>query len=702
MIVITDNETVLSFSSTDTYGWFVTSYRQSLPGLKTLVEADSPFVDGKHQVFLKLANPIDSLSIRYVGVDQDECAQALQLLTNLLDKARNYWTGKVGQIIRTNATLENRLVWLCVKGTSETNQRYAVIINYTCSELNDQIGPNFIAANNVCVVEVTITLEREIFRHRKIDLTTQQTNPSAETAFKESGDPWTWPQNTFTTKPKYGAPQIILGGTVTANLDWIKTFDASLAAWNTVALGNMNNLLAVPVAFWPTNPAGVGDLFYLGSDSATGNGGMIVPHYFRMSAGLGSTVVAEYWNGAAWATIPAWSQVTHVYSEAGVGSHVLIQYNIGHIAGLARQVAVNGVLAHWIRYRVTGAAAGNPNITQIIPAAFENVLFGEFAGDYKALVKIYLHFIENLVVPTVTPDRFLIGAYSESRIPAYSFQQSSELMCTLQIIAPAPVTQLITYPGDSYGPLVELTYLNLLARTDNIGGAYGYDARGKFRLLLAVKCYRLGGGVDVSNKWGFRLRDSETGGRLMTTATIYNKLYDVVEVIDFGSIVLPVSSDYGQSVPSATSVLDILVDYTGDGAADNKFVIYWVGLIPQDEFYADIYDKDLLSMHNFSTLGIFRDTLIVDSAVIQDKAIIAAYTERIASTNIADQNSLYSIPLLCASAGELTFATQTKVKLQIIGLMYDLTADAWFQVPTTTACISYGYFSRYKTLRGRG
>lgn len=114
-------------------GFMLNSWTPSLAPIAEGGKASSPFVDGSKTVYRRRENAVDVFNLTVTGENQDTTIRNLQDIYRLLEKAVSFWT--------TDWQFEP--VWIEVRGSGETNTRYAVIRDFRISEESNPFAQPF-------------------------------------------------------------------------------------------------------------------------------------------------------------------------------------------------------------------------------------------------------------------------------------------------------------------------------------------------------------------------------------------------------------------------------------------------------------------------------------------------------------------------------------------------------------------------------
>lgn len=116
---------------------------------------DNPLVEGRRLAYRQLGNVTDTFELKVRGASQDSTIRNLQELRRLLEKAVEYWV----------SSAQNEPVYLIVRGSLETNTRYAVIFDYrTPRDANPFAQPFF--SCNALVDNFLLTVEHGIWQNQ--------------------------------------------------------------------------------------------------------------------------------------------------------------------------------------------------------------------------------------------------------------------------------------------------------------------------------------------------------------------------------------------------------------------------------------------------------------------------------------------------------------------------------------------------------
>jgi hypothetical protein len=430
--------------------------------------------------------------------------------------------------------------------------------------------------------------------------------------------------------------------------------------------------------------------------------------------------VVEYSQGAgAWAAIAA---SNYIVLNDGVNAYLSL-VGLPVLTGAARD-AVNGRTAYWIRYRLT-VVGNNPTISAYSNMAFDMAFLKPVGGDYAALLKAYLYSYNFYYSAAPSPSRLMFALHSSSRIPdsllydeiypaSVPYQAArSKFIYTPKYIDVGTVdyfllpslgggggrayTQVIS--PDSCAPRIECVYTAVAARPrDNAVYFEPLDLAGRFRVLVGAKAT----GVGAASLWELSLRDRASSGVLLLTEFVSVKIKDQVEILDFGEINWPPEISTGQTGRGyIQNYIDVDIAYGGDGVNANTLYIYWVRMIPVDEFFADIYTHDNTTLYTLDSAFVNNvlSTIVLDSAITKKEPIIAMFADK-ASTTDGDKETHSGPAMIASASGKMQYSLENYVAMTGLAMKYDVTTGAWYHSPSLAAWVDYAFVSRYMGIRG--
>lgn len=113
---------------------------------------DSPIAPGRRLVYAVDATAVESMTIDVNDYDEDSLIEQAQDLMRLLNKARAYGG---------TTDWQDTPVYIRARADCETNDRFAVIINWAIPELDNPYAPPFVVAGEIALMDdLTLQLER--------------------------------------------------------------------------------------------------------------------------------------------------------------------------------------------------------------------------------------------------------------------------------------------------------------------------------------------------------------------------------------------------------------------------------------------------------------------------------------------------------------------------------------------------------------
>lgn len=395
---ITDGTTTVNLLDPDS-GILLDSWIPALPGWKSGgVYTNNQLTDGRILQDAHRDNITESMTLNVRNTSMDAVIRDSQNLRRLLEKAVQYWT--------TN--WQNDPVWIEAKGKEETNTRYAVIVNYaTPSDVNPYAQP-FAAMQSSPYLMNGLTL---VLEHQPWTGNEPGTGTAVQLNTEHTYNTLTLGQEATTT------PVILDMRHAMADITHVFVYDASAASFSANKHGG-----ALPYDLLPAVPA-VGDILYIGINSALANSGPFGSAIFDLGVAPGGTYAIEYWNGAAWASFGGDGLIGgllfHDYTEGFLITGVNGIF-FGHPSNWAT-TAVNGVTGYWIRFRLTAAAPANPPTQQnrqIYSAIqpFAEIVAAQVGGDIPALAKFdVLNMYDTSIGSGAGPDNVIFATRSVDR-----------------------------------------------------------------------------------------------------------------------------------------------------------------------------------------------------------------------------------------------------------------------------------------------
>lgn len=116
---------------------------------------DSPLAAGRRLVYAVDATAVEDLTVDINDYDQDGLIAQAQDLMRLLLKARAY----------QSTEFQDEPVWIRARSNCETNDRYALIINWAIPQLSNPYAQPFVSASEISTMdEISLQLERGHWR----------------------------------------------------------------------------------------------------------------------------------------------------------------------------------------------------------------------------------------------------------------------------------------------------------------------------------------------------------------------------------------------------------------------------------------------------------------------------------------------------------------------------------------------------------
>lgn len=169
----------------------------------------------------------------------------------------------------------------------------------------------------------------------------------------------------------------------------------------------------------------IGDYVAFGSDTKFNR---IVVDYAGGTAGTTGVVAWEFWNGAAWAAVAGLTDGTTGFTAA-VGDGKVVSFTMPTTWVKSN---LNGVVAYWLRARVTTVYTINPVLDQAFLGgqaihAVQSRVTSAGAGEYTSykVQFVYPSVATEMTVPATSKTMAQILADSEAAITAAGFTLSS-------------------------------------------------------------------------------------------------------------------------------------------------------------------------------------------------------------------------------------------------------------------------------------
>lgn len=476
-------------------------------------------------------------------------------------------------------------------------------------------------------------------------------------------------------------------------------------AWDGAGFSNLQFDTDPPYAFLGDPPA-TGRACYFGCRSDQDNvpAGPFSSLCFDLSREAENvTVLWEYWDGAAWATLAVQDNSTGFRVLGPVSVHWAIPADW-------TPTAVNGITGYWVRVRVTaltGAATGPIHYPdnedgalredRFIYAAslpFVEVKHGEIAGDIPALCQIlWRNQADGGAEPALPAHRLVMGLRSIERgglFDAYLNLSDRQVPFGLTLAdlepeggfesslrAPTGRRYSVSYAGGgslgAWRDLVRLSLSTTIAR----------DYYGDFRLFL--RCAVPGGAPD---DWRFRVAVRfGSGGQAAFTGAPFAAPPDVdFLLLDLGTL----------RIPNVSLGVDLIADemsLTVQGLAASAGVaakLYDLILIPTDEWAGDFLhiNRDAATPSQIGGGGY----LDVDS-ITNPKTGLMAHNRA--------QGGLIRASYQNIANGDAMLQTGASQRLWFLAAAYEFSHDAWRAEPEIVGSVRVNRVQRYLGLRGR-
>lgn len=395
------------------------------------VKRSSPLGNGARMSMYRYGTIMDIWQLHIHRESGDELIRAYQDLDRLLQRGVDYWVSGYAELP----------TYIIARSSDETNTRYAVVYDYRLGGVtNPNAQPIFPSGGETPSLDsLTLQIEHGPWRSvapgsvEDVDISSTGTygvaqygrstgihyQPNAYAGTLDSGhldmyDEWR-----------------IANHRNQANITRIYVYDAAPVIWTLFSPGT-----ALPWTLLPAIPA-TGDIIYFGIDSALANSGPFTNLVFDITSvavwGGAANFTWEYYNGAAWVTIP------HFFDELGTVAAGPVWQSFGNLGVQSLHwltptdfsvVAVNGVNGYWIRARLTlGGGAVTPPIQGnriIYSATWNSVHINEdqLNGDIPNLLQINVRgpswsYLMNTALSKLLGhfNRLIVGARSSNRGP---------------------------------------------------------------------------------------------------------------------------------------------------------------------------------------------------------------------------------------------------------------------------------------------
>jgi hypothetical protein len=362
-----------------------------------------------------------------------------------------------------------------------------------------------------------------------------------------------------------------------AQLTHIFVFDAAPAGYSFNLLD-----LGLPYALLPAVPA-IGDILYIGIDVNHPNYGPFCSLAYDIgTAASGVTWTYEYWNGAAWVALTVWdnTRTAQPLDKTGINS-----VHWAQPTAWATRV-VNGVVALWVRIRVTGVAAPvaptqqNRHIYTVI-WPYVDIEALDAPGDLPAQFAMALYNVVQSVLGTY-PVRYLLGARAINRGADFS----AYLPCS-DVQLPDGITSVGVFGNaveDVTGRVARYVTAGAGAEAINpvfrfeLSSAIALQYNGRFRMYLVVD-------ADIANRFLVRgvVRATTGGGTQILQRTQTQTVLSLVDgyFIDLGEVDI-------QSELLSNAPFQLAIEAGANaGAGVNTIQFLAMILLPIDEWCGD-------------------------------------------------------------------------------------------------------------------
>ena len=401
------------------------------------------------------------------------------------------------------------------------------------------------------------------------------------------------------------------------------------------------------------------------------------------------TILWEYWNGSAWATIPSYVDGTDNFKLPGVRS---VHWRIP--SGWAT-TAVNSITGYWVRARISAVGSspvapiqGNRYIyTPSLP--YIEVAAGEVSGDLPALARYYWHNrAENDSGAIGTKiDRMIAGLKSiEKGVDFNAYLNISDVQTPFgislavgtgatwgnQVTAPTGRALTVTYSsgGDLnvWNDLVTFTLNNTVAR-----GYYG-----SYRVF--VRCTKAGAIQD----WQIRVKTAfGSGGGSSFSQTRYATSAGTWEVIDLGQMAIPTI----QVAQQQATAQQISITVQGKASQTSSAMTFFdLILIPVDEWAIDAKAATLATTNAGKVIG--NQFLDIDS-ITNPKGLISALNRNSASQIVSQFQAINNGPAI--------LQTGQQQRLWMLAMNYN---NYWTGIPEIAGSVQVFKKQRYLGFRG--
>ena len=522
----------------------------------------SSYMQGRQLFDKQLDNIIDTFVLNIVSGSKPETTLIINKITTLLDKGVSYWLNNY----------QTDMVWLDMRLSCNTFNQYSLINDWNILELNDYFSAPF--GVNGTMEQVTLTIEHGVWTENEpgtgtaIELQSGNTNIEQTTAEKA-----VWVSNYWKDAP----------------LTHVYVYDTTGPAWSA-------NLAGVDVAtLFPAVPA-AGDILYVGRTSVAPGSAFDNLIWNIGTAENDLDMVIEMWDGAAWTTFAAAGyniqDDTTTFDNTGRNC---MTFDPPWTGNVWTPVAINGVTAYWVRFRITAiGAAPSPPITA--EAVYTNewpyydIPADQILGTYPALGRSVNYRRDNSFIDEDTAQQnaltssLILGLRSLDRgedfiafLPTYNNQLPVDFTYTI-------ISAVASQQASNNAPSGYYTLWNPAgAATEDVAYWIILDptARtysGTYRLFMRGR--EVGASRNIRNQ--IRVSTGNVANVVYSSPWKYN-VANNDEVVDFGVITIPDTHNF----PTYSNTIYIII--YGDATANTSDYYYYdLILMPVDELSAEI------------------------------------------------------------------------------------------------------------------
>lgn len=565
IFTLTDGTTTIDFlDSTGPYylGNWETGINQWKDGG---VYTDNPLASGSIPIFRQFDTFEEKLTIHITGSSQDDVISNLRSLVTILESGIEYFISGFGN-----------QCYIQVKGDTETNSRYAVIVGYKLEELPGQfigtpVTGGSIGNGNISSIfsNLEIVLRRGIWLESppgteiSAYLDSQVTYNSVDLGVDNS--------NTQSVMvPNYRTE---------SNITHIYRFDVSTGTWSSNLIGS-----SLPYNLFPS-PVGVGDILYIGTITSATNAGPIANIIFNIGTATTMTAVAEYWNGSSW------SQDTHatgLFSSAGIHMYTFFEFSkISRNLLTEHGGSAPNIDGYWYRFVVDNVGSGTvptqANLqlyTSTTP--YIDVQTTGISGDVDAITKLTSTFHG---WQGTGENQIIIGRRKVSRGTNFT---SYINLCDIGNPSGITVnTASWSVADDNDVPLgrsISRTRPGFVTVSLTIDSTISSDFVGKYRAFIRFKHDADGIGIYGS----LTVMASGT-----TTSVTYPESESksgpgTIEVLDFGIVEIPAALPRRLNISAENALIVITLRAESGNTVDITYTMYDLILIPVDEVVMEV------------------------------------------------------------------------------------------------------------------